>query len=253
MRPVKLYWLECSSDELPPDTEWLTPLESARCRELHFPKRRAEWLLGRWTAKCALVNFFGSELSSSVLRQIEIRPTLSGAPEAFVDGISSLASISISHSHQRALAAVAPPTSALGCDLETVETRIDAFVADFFTQQEAETVGQCAAADERHAATTLIWSAKESALKLLRVGLTADTRSVEVLIERGEVPDSEWRRMRVTTVDGRAFPGWWLRSGAWMRTIVTDLYSCSPIALSIAKFGRTRGMFCTRCCLRGTQ
>jgi 4'-phosphopantetheinyl transferase len=235
MHPVKLYWLECNSVDLPADTEWLTPLESAHWRELHFPKRRADWLLGRWTAKCALANFLGSEPHLSVLRQIEIRRTPSGAPEAFVDGANSRASVSISHSHQRALAVVAPRSSALGCDLEMIESRMDVFVNDFFTQPEIETVARCAGADERHAATTLIWSAKESALKLLRVGLTADTRSVEVQIEHGGIPASQWRRMRVNAVDGRSFSGWWLRSDDWMRTIVTDLRSSLPSALKASK------------------
>lgn len=72
----------------------------------------------------------------------------------------------------------------LGVDLEAVEPRSRGFVADYLTAYEQAYVsGQGDPGSEGwDAAANLLWSAKESALKVLRVGLRADTRSVEVTL-----------------------------------------------------------------------
>ena len=67
----------------------------------------------------------------------------------------------------------------LGCDLEIVEPRSDAFIADYFTAEEQALIERTSAAD-RSLLLALLWSAKESALKALRAGLRLDTRSVIV-------------------------------------------------------------------------
>ncbi len=48
------------------------------------------------------------------------------------------------------------------------------------------------------------------ALKVLRVGLRADTRTVEVTIDHAVRPDG-WGAMTVVGRDGTVFPGWWRR------------------------------------------
>ena len=61
------------------------------------------------------------------------------------------------------------------------------FVEDFFTEPERESILPTEdALRDRHVA--LIWSAKESALKVLRVGLRRDTRSVFVEIDDPTAP-----------------------------------------------------------------
>ena len=69
---------------------------------------------------------------------------------------------------------------AVGCDLELVEPRTPGFVADFLTAAEQQSV---ASRPDPDAAANLIWSAKESALKVLQTGLRRDTRSVEVAVD----------------------------------------------------------------------
>ena len=62
--------------------------------------------------------------------------------------------------------------------------------------------------DGHDAAANLIWSAKESALKVLRTGLRADTRTVEVVLESpagitaGAQRADGWQRLAVSS--GRA-------------------------------------------------
>jgi hypothetical protein len=55
----------------------------------------------------------------------------------------------------------------------------------------------------------LVWSAKKSALKILRTGLRRDTRLVEVEPETGT--GDGWHPPTVRTVEGRTSPGWWRR------------------------------------------
>ncbi len=75
---------------------------------------------------------------------------------------------------------VAPAGVSLGCDLEVIEPRSAAFVTDYFTRNEQALVERTSK-EERPRLVTLLWSAKESALKALHVGLRLDTNSVEVL------------------------------------------------------------------------
>jgi 4'-phosphopantetheinyl transferase len=117
---------------------------------------------------------------------------------------------------------------AVGCDLEVVEPRSDRFVADWFTASERELVG--ADPDERDVLANLIWSAKESALKVLRTGLRRDTRSVEVSLPPDESVDG-WARLRVTTDEGLRFDGWWCRFGQFILTCAADRPIPPPTSL----------------------
>jgi len=84
---------------------------------------------------------------------------------------------------------VGPPGRAIGCDLEIVEPRSDAFVEDFLTAAERSLVAGAPDEDARHLLANLVWCGKESALKVLRTGLRRDTRSVEVSLPGGPGQD----------------------------------------------------------------
>jgi 4'-phosphopantetheinyl transferase len=70
------------------------------------------------------------------------------------------------------------------------------------------------------ALANLIWSAKESALKVLRTGLRRDTRSVEVGFPAEQSVDG-WQPLVVRTEEGRDLPGWWRQYGEFLLTVVT--------------------------------
>ena len=187
---MNVYWLEQTEADLPlendcPSNNWLSTTESLCLDALRFPKRRADWRLGRWTAKCALSAYLGAPATAKRFREMEICPAPDGAPEAFVSGLSAGVTISLSHRSGIAICAVAPSHVRIGCDLELVESRSRAFVADYFTakEQEQANLARASANDNgnaRNRIVTIIWSAKESALKALRTGLRLDTRSVVV-------------------------------------------------------------------------
>ena len=108
----------------------------------------------------------------------------------------------------------------LGCDLELVEARSDRFVRDYFTPPEQATVINPPFNSSSDAVANLIWSAKESALKVLRTGLRRDTRSVEVSFPVEKSVD-DWHSLRVRTEEGRHLSGWWRQYGEFLLTVVT--------------------------------
>ena len=219
---MHVYWLEQSDGDVPVGEVWLSGTERAHLDGLHIPKRRADWRLGRWTAKCAVSAYLNLTRDRAALAAVELRPAPSGAPLVFLHGRPAAVALSLSHSHGTGLCAVAPPGVEVGCDLETVEPRSPAFLADYFTGEERDLVARTPAF-MRDRVLTLLWSAKESALKALGCGLRLDTRSVSAtpagFLEAGV---GEWRRVSVAHIGGGTFHGWWRVSRDLVYTIVAD-------------------------------
>jgi 4'-phosphopantetheinyl transferase len=225
---MQLRWLEQTEEQVPEGNSWLTPGERAHLAALHVPKRRADWRLGRWTAKCAVAACFEKPCS---LVELEIRAAESGAPEVFRRHAAAPFTISISHRNNAACCAVADRSVEVGCDLEWIEPHSRAFIEDYFTRSEQHLVLNTALADQP-LLLALLWSAKESALKALRVGLRADTRSVEVEVpefssEPWEHPDS-WRPILVRHSNGKYY-GWWRYSDRLVRTVVAAPRQPPPV------------------------
>jgi 4'-phosphopantetheinyl transferase len=212
---MTIRWLLLSASAMPEGDDWLGAEERNVLAGLRFPKRRAEWRLGRYAAKQAISAFVGVD----DLNRIEVTAAEDGAPEAYVDGTKLDSGISISHREGRAVCAIAPGAQ-LGCDLEAVEPRTPRFVNDFFTERERVEVEK-AAASHRDRLVALTWSAKESALKALRVGLRRDTRSVEVEIDALETSEPGWHPLRTrVSPEGRTFEGWWREEEGFVLTVV---------------------------------
>jgi 4'-phosphopantetheinyl transferase len=212
---VSHYWLSQGMADLPADDGWLSPREAAWIAGMRFPKRRNEFRLGRWTAKRALASYLGRDGSS--LRSIEIDRAPDGAPAPLVDGRPAPAYVTMTDRADQAVCLVGPSGQAIGCDLELVEPRSDAFVADFLTPAEQALVA-VARGEARDLIANLVWCAKESALKVLRTGLRRDTRGVEVSFPEGPGA-SGWAPLRVRTAEGATFPGWWQRFGAFVLAV----------------------------------
>jgi 4'-phosphopantetheinyl transferase EntD len=170
-------------DRVPAGEAWLSDAERAILAGFTVPKRRSDYRLGRWAARRALFEVTGGEGAFSILADA------SGAPRVLLGGTPADVAISLSHSGKLgACAAVMTRGAAveLGCDVETIEPRSEAFVTDFFTEAERELIDR--AGRDRDVVATLLWSAKESALKATGAGLRADTRSVAITLgeERGD-------------------------------------------------------------------
>jgi 4'-phosphopantetheinyl transferase len=216
-RPM-LFYSKQDYSNIPEGNDWLHPAERAVADAFRFPKRRADWRLGRWTAKQAIASFLCVDPDSSRLASFEIRAAADGAPELFVNGSKEPVSISISHSEGTSFCVAGPPDCELGCDLEMIRPVSNSFIEDYFVAQEKEFLRDVPAS-EHDLFTLLIWSAKESALKSLREGLRRDTRSVVAVIEPGA---ATWQPLRVFCREtGRTFPGWWRVENDFVHTITT--------------------------------
>lgn len=228
---MEIYWSEQTIAHVPSDDGWLSATEALHLNGLRFPKRRADWRLGRWTAKCAVAAYL--DAGGLALRHIEIRAAGSGAPEVFIAGEPAPVAISLSHSNGIGLCVVARVGAAVGCDLERIEPRSRAFVADYFAEEEQALVAS-ASADDRSAVVSLLWSAKESALKALQEGLRLDTRSViATLASPFAQRIHTWSALRVRCSSGQVFDGWWQRAGELVRTAVCAPAGGPPIELAI--------------------
>ena len=205
---------------------------------MRVPQRRSDWLLGRWTAKSAVAARLGVPVDAKSLSALEIRAASSGQPEAYLEAAPLAVSISISHRAGVALCTVGPGRAEVGCDLEQVEERSDAFVADYFTVEEQAQVAR-APASERPLLINLFWSAKESALKALHEGLRLDTRSVnvEVVLIEASRDETSWQPLRVRLRDGGEFCGRWRQEGSTLRTIVARASSLEVFPINLASAG----------------
>jgi 4'-phosphopantetheinyl transferase len=218
-----LRWLARGKATLPADLSWLVLTEAHRAAGLRQPKRRAEYLLRRFTAKHAVALTMGWPTDAASLSRIAVLNTPSGAPYVLIDGAAVGLDVSISDRAGWAVCVVG--SGPIGCDLELVESRSAGFAGSFLTESEQAYV---AAAADRDVAATLVWSAKESALKALHIGLRRDTRSVVVTIHDGRFPD--WAALSVRTAEGQ-LPGWWRRAGRFLFTVVASAGAPAPVAL----------------------
>lgn len=208
---------------------WLAPAEAEKLATLSVPARRAAWLLGRWTAKRAVQAVLEPLGQGREHREIEVRAAADGAPEVWLGGARAPLSLSLSHRAGEALALVGPASLAVGGDLEVVEARSPGFVADFFAAEE-RAAWEAAAPEARDALAALTWSAKESALKVLRDGLRRDTR--EVVAALGAAVDAAgWGRV-TARVEGRgSLAGFYRRDGDRVITLVASAPTERPAPL----------------------
>jgi 4'-phosphopantetheinyl transferase len=232
---MNVYWLEQSNADAPTGNDWLSEREARFLDSLRFARRRADWRLGRWTAKRAVSIGLHSPHFDSDLTKIEIRGASSGAPCVFIENAPAPIAISLSHRDGRALCALTRAGVALGCDLEVIEPHSDAFVADYFTPEEQQFVAHRPVTDG-NLVPALLWSAKEAALKALREGLRLDTRSVAVQLLDVTFDAGGWRPLKVTHRNGRIFHGWWQTEDKMVRVIVASPSPVSPVCLAPGDF-----------------
>ena len=203
--------------DVPDPGAWLDATEAETLAGLHVPKRRSDWLRGRWAAKQAVAQWAGLDDSLAGLAGVAIRPAPDGAPEVRLEGAPAPV-VSITHSGSWGAAALAS-RGPLGCDLEQLRPLDDSTVDLFFTEAERSEIRSEGSQSERVLRTILIWSAKESALKALRTGLRRDTREVEVAA--GPMGPAGWGPFTVRdTADGRVFAGWWRTIDGFVLTVV---------------------------------
>jgi 4'-phosphopantetheinyl transferase len=209
---------------------FLHPVEQQKLAGFKIEKRRQDWLLGRWTAKRLMQDYLarttGQYPASS---ELVIANSPDGAPFVSLSTANGAQlrrlplCLSISHSGDHALAALWAEAM-VGTDIEQVERRPPSFVNTFFTEEE---IAHLALLDDtlRAETTTIIWSAKESVLKAMRLGLRVDTRQVNCL-PAFATDVSAWTLVRVrlaaplaARLGDNVLSTWWRPYGAYVITL----------------------------------
>jgi len=224
---------------------WLGPAEREHAARLFVPKRRADFLLGRWAAKELVADLLGGgERTAPPLDTFEIVPGPSGAPVVrLADGGPLPLGVSVSHSDGTAFCAAwhdPDGTLAAGADLERIEPRSEAFVRDFFTAAETAAWEARAAGRPRDALATGLWSAKEAVLKALRLGLTVDTRGIDCDLYPAAAPADDslpvpegdgWKRFTARVAPAAAggdagLAGFWREKEGFVLTLAVRGSAC---------------------------
>jgi 4'-phosphopantetheinyl transferase len=219
-------WLTSSPAEVPAGEQWLGPRERAVLAGLRIEKRRADWRLGRWSAKRAVAAWL-----DVAPERVEIVAAADGAPEAWIDGRRAPVSVSLSHRAGRALATVVTLPSLVGCDLELVEPRSAAFAREWLAPPERRRLAACPAA-ERAALVNGFWTAKEAAAKLRRAGLRLDVRRAVADVAPPVAGPPAWRPLSVAWDDGAATTSGWVRhEPGWVMAIAGDPPPPAPRSL----------------------
>ena len=175
--PSVIYLAHQTLSDLPEGLDWLHPEERRFLETLRFEKRREDWLLGRWTAKKALFSLLGMPPHAISILKME-----SGAPEVAFDIPARPCSLSISHRAGRALAAVAEGSAPIGCDLEWIEPRSQAFLDDYFLESETAWLARVSP-DQKDLFANLLWCVKEAAMKAAGKGMRLHPQKIEVKID----------------------------------------------------------------------
>lgn len=214
-----LEWLSRRAADVPPGDDWLSEAERCVLAGLRVDRRRADWRLGRFTAKSALSAHLGVSPD-----RISVLAGPGGAPEAWLDGEPAPVSISLSHRDGTALAVLSEVKMRLGCDLELIEQRSGAFVREWLDPVEQRLLtGRTG--PEHALLANAIWSAKEAATKVLREGLRLNVRRAIVWLGAvdHDPADGAWHLVRV---DWRgpthALAGWWRVEAPYVMVVLSD-------------------------------
>jgi 4'-phosphopantetheinyl transferase len=219
-------WLPRSLADVPRGDGWLTSAERDLLAGLRFPRRRADWRLGRWTAKAAVAMWLDVPPSS-----IAVLPGSDGAPAAWIGDTPAPVTLSLSHRAGWALAVVGVPGCAVGCDLELIEPRSRAFVAEWLAPDEQRRAAAVEALD-RDRLVNAMWTAKEAAAKVRREGLRLDVRAAVTHLDGAGGGSSIWRPSRVDW-EGEHLrtSGWWRAACRWVMAVASEPAAPPPARL----------------------
>jgi 4'-phosphopantetheinyl transferase len=189
-------------------------------KQFRIPKRQEEWIASRIAGK-RLIN---KVLKTEGLRHsdIMIKKERSGQPYVWIQGIGRIpGGFSLSHSNGYVLCGhTSSVESGFGLDLEMIESRSLEFVQDFFSNQEIKKYHGLSD-QERNEYATLVWSAKESFLKAVGVGLSIDTKKIEIVDASRKSNNSVWSECLVVfnAQKGLFYRILWQRVGNFIWTV----------------------------------
>ncbi len=154
------------------DGRIFSPSEISWVNGFRTLKKQVEWLSGRFAVKMLVHGF---EKLREPLSSVTVSYGESGAP--LLDRFSEL-SISISHSHEYAIAALLSGKGRrIGLDLERVEEKDPEYIIHVaFTRREEEAIDR-----KDYLGFYTLWTAKEAYMKYIGKGFNESLKRVEIL------------------------------------------------------------------------
>jgi phosphopantetheine--protein transferase-like protein len=154
--------------------------EQAEYSRFKVIKRQFEWISSRIASKKMIRQILKGEKLN--FPDIRIQKEETGQPYIYITGQGRLeGKFSLSHSNGFVFCGYSPAKEIkFGLDIEKIEDRTLEFVQDFFTPWEIEKYLTLDKSDNNEY-TTMVWSAKEAVLKTMGLGLSIDTRKVEIV------------------------------------------------------------------------
>lgn len=211
-------WLTQRLIDVPPHDGWLGERERRVLADLSSEPRRVTWRLGRWTAKR-----LAAAALDIPLERLEVLAASDGAPEVWLGGGRAPVSLSLSHRGDRGLAVVMRTPGLVGCDLELIEPRSQAFEREWLASAEQRQV-RAAASEHVPLLANLLWTGKEAAAKLRREGLRLNVR--QLVVTPGVACDG-WAPLTIWD-GGEGLHGWWRADADYVMTVVCDPASTRP-------------------------
>jgi 4'-phosphopantetheinyl transferase len=165
--------------------------EQAEYSRFKVIKRQFEWISSRIISKKMINQILKGEKLN--FPDIRIKKEETGQPYIYITGQGRLeGKFSLSHSNGYVFCGYSPSKELVfGFDLEKIEAHSLEFVQDYFTPREIEKYLTLDKADNNDY-TTMVWSAKEAVLKTMGLGLSIDTRKVEIIPSDGSSALAGW-------------------------------------------------------------
>lgn len=171
-------------------SEILSPREMEIYNNYTLPKKRLEWLAGRWTAKIALSHYKKWNNADTFYKEIDVLRGKNCEPYFLQYGNIAL---SISHCYPYCIAVVGEQD--LGIDIEKVFMPEEALINFFYNSNEASALKT---AKDTSKTATIYWTRKEAVSKFLKLGMKLDFQKIDTVNDIVRL--SEYEANKVKTV-----------------------------------------------------
>jgi len=152
----------------------LSPQELERFEKFSLPKKKLQWLAGRYTIKKALQKrkWFSQKVPD--FNRIDVLSCESSAP--YLPQFPNLR-ISITHSFPYCIGVVSQ--HAIGVDLEKIMELSGSLINQYFHPNEIKSLTEKAETEDYRTQTIIYWTRKEAVSKLLKLGLKMDFQQID--------------------------------------------------------------------------
>jgi 4'-phosphopantetheinyl transferase len=180
-------------------------IERSIINKYENPKKRIQWMAGRYAGKMAikklLIKADSSDMDNIDVTKISIKNGVNLAP--FIEGYPQL-NISISHSYPYCLALASKHK--IGVDIEKTITIVQPMLKFYYTQDEINEINKLSQLDKKNEANslaTLYWTRKEAISKLQREGMNMDFRKIDTLHDITTLHGMSIDKVRTVSIQNR--------------------------------------------------